>query len=340
MKCESCKIEPIELTIPVNAGLENGIWDDANNESEYKLCKSCSHRLENLALRPLEYFNLAAIHGSSFHLHDDFYDYENGEACQPNIEVTEVDKFKFPEFKEIKNNLNKLIDFAFVQFYTDEYVLDQLRLFDKKEMLEIIKNKVKYNRSINYKAYEIAGKVAKSESYQWIKEEWASRQKNELQIFAEAICNSFKSEEAYDLITRDLESKDDKYLRENISALIYLQSSQVLNWIEKVQDKIINVSSQWGQLAASSSFNWDRATSWLESGRPLSLIALDAISLCTTKGKRLNQSLWMRKLNPTLVDSPKPELIAAKLKEYESRDNVPRTRNAINRILINIDETK
>lgn len=340
MKCESCKIGSIEATIPVNEGLENGIWDEPNNETVYRLCKPCSNRLLNFALRPLEYFNLASIYGNSFHLHDDFYDYENGEASQPKIAVLNVNKFKFPRYDEIKNDLNQLLDFAIVQFYTDESVINQLKKFDKNELIQILKDKVEYNRGINYKAYEIAGKVTKSESYDWIKKEWKSRRNNELQIFAEPISNSFESREAIEVITKELESRDDKYLGDNISALLYLQSPMVLNWIEKVQNRINNVNSQWGQLAASSKFNWDRANSWLQSGRPLSLIALDALNFCTTKGKRLNQSLWMRKLNPTLLNSPKSDLIANKLKEYEIKDNVPRTRNTINRIIENIIENK
>ena len=339
MNCESCKIESVLETIPVNKGLENGIWDEPNNDTNYRLCKSCSHRLQNFDLRPLEYFNLTSIHGHRFHLHDDFYDYETGEAYQPQIQVKDIDKFKFPEFGEIKNDLDKLIGFSIVQYYTDENVINQLKKFDKKELINTLKHKVKYNRGINYKAYEIAGKVTKAESYDWIKEEWQTRRNNELQIFAEPISNSFETEEAFEVITQELESRDDKYLGENISALLYLQSPKVLKWIEKVQNRIGNVNSQWGQLAASSKFDWDTATSWLESKRPLSLIALDALNFCTTRGKRLNQSLWMRKLNPSLLNSPKTDLIATKLKEYESVDNVPRTRNTINKIIDNIFET-
>lgn len=339
MNCESCKIEPIEITFPSNKGLENGIWDDPNNKDVYKLCKSCSIRLQNFALRPLEYFNLASIHGNSFHLHDDFYDYETGEAFQPEIEVTEVDRLKFPQFNDVKNDLNRLVDFSIVQFYTDDYVLNQLKQFDKKELIETLKTKVKYNRAINYKAYEIAGKVAKSEAKNWIGEEWKKRQNNELQMFAEPICNSFETEEAFEVIKQELESKDDIYLCENISALLYLQSPLVLNWIEKMQSRISNVNSQWGQLAASSKFDWNRASNWLTEGRPLSLIALDALKLCTTNGERLNQSLWMRKLNPKLLGNPVPEIISKRLKKYQEKDNVPRTRNSINRIIENIFET-
>jgi len=339
MKCESCKIETIEIAIPVNEGLENGIWDEFRNETEYRLCKTCSNRLQNFALRPLEYFNLASIHGNSYHLHDDFYDYETGEAHQPKIEVTEVELFKFPELKDIKEDVSKLVDFAIVQFYTEPNVIDELRRFDKKEVIDILRKKVKYNRGINYKAYELAGKVAKTESYYWIKEEWEQRQNNELQIFAEPICNSFESKEAFELIKEELESKDDKYLSENISAFLYLQSPLVLNWIENVQNRISNVNSHWGQLAASSKFDWNRASKWLTKGRPLSLIALDALIFCTTNGERLNQSLWMRKLNPKLSGNPGAEIVAKRLKQYQDKDNVPRTRNSINRIIQNMFET-
>ena len=69
--------------------------------------------------------------------------------------------------------------------------------------------------------------------------------------------------------------------------------------------------------------------------RPLSLIALDALNYCTTKGDRLNQSLWMRALNPKLLGSPNRELVIKTLNEYLEIDNVPRTRNIINRIIKN-----
>lgn len=234
MNFESCEIKPVDVKIPVNKGLENGIWDEPNYDAEYRFCKSCYSRLLNFALRPLEYFNLALIHGHTFYLHDEFYDYRTGEASQPKIEVKEIDRYRFPGFTELKNDLSKLINYSIVQLYTDKEVITQLKKFHIKELIKILKNKVDYNRSINYKAYEIAGKVAKSHSYDWIREEWRSRRNNELEIFAEPIANSFKPDEAIKVITQELESKDDNYLAEKVSVLIYLQSPKVLNWIESV----------------------------------------------------------------------------------------------------------
>ena len=325
MKCESCNINNFEVEELADEG-----------QGPYRLCSSCLDRLLNKALRPLEFFNLTAIHGHSSYLHDDFYDYETGEAIQPDIEVLETDRFPFPDFEQIKNNLDKLIDFAFVQYFTEEYVIEELKQFDKAETLNTIDKKVKYNRAINYKAYEIVGKVIGKPAKDWLKNEWANRQENELQIFAEPIAKCLEFDEGFEILTKEIESRDDKFLSENISALLYFQSDTILDWIEKISGRINNVSSNWGQLAASSQFSWDRASTWLTIGRPLSLVALDALSLCTTPGERLNQSLWLRQLNPKLIDNPRPQVIANRLREYLLLDNVPRTKNAIESIIDNI----
>ena len=325
MKCESCNINDIEVEQLADEG-----------QKPFRLCKPCLDRLVNKALRPLEFFNLTAIHGHSFFLHDDFYDYVTGEATQPNIEVLQPDKFPFPDFEQIKNNLDRLINFAFVQYLTDDYVNNQLKQFDKNETLKAIDKKVKYNRAINYKAYEVVGKVIGKEGKDWLKNEWENRQKDELLIFAEAISKCFDFNEAFETLTNEIESKEDKYLPENISALLYFQSDKTLDWIEKVIHRTNNISTNWGTLAATSQFSWVRAVKWLNVGRPLSLVAIDALLFCTTTGERQNQAFWLQQNPPKLTDNPRPEIIANKLKDYLSKDNVPRTKNAITKIIDNI----
>lgn len=326
MKCESCNIREVEERA-----------DEGQNP--FRLCKPCHERLLNLALRPLEFFNLTAIHGHCYFLNDDFYDYDTGEAMQSDIEVIDAENFPFPDFQQIKNDLNRLIDFSFVQYFTDNFVIDELQKFDKLEVLKRLKEKVSYNRAINYKAYEIAGKVVGKPAEEWIKNEWANRQENELQIFAEAIAKCLDREEAFEILTKELESKDDKFLAENVSALLYFQNDKTLDWIEKICERIINISSNWGQLAASSKFTWERADKWLTIGRPLSLVALDSLIYCTTIGERLNQSIWLRQLNPRLINNPRPETIANRLRDYLTVDNVPRTKNAVETIIDNVFET-
>ena len=325
MKCESCNISEIEIQEPAGEG-----------QNPFRLCLASHNKLLNNALRPLEFFNLTAIHGHTYLLHDDFYDYDTGEATQPLIEIVDAEKYPFPNFEQIKNDLNRLIDFSFVQYFTTDFVINQLRQFNSLEVLKILKEKTQYNRAINYKAYEIVGKVVGGAAAEWIREEWANRNEHELLIFAEAITKCLPFNEAFKLITKDLENGDEKFLSENISALLYFQSSNTLDWMEQVSDRIKNISSNWGRLAASSQFSWDRANKWLSTGRPLSLIALDSLIYCTTTGKRLNQSPWLRQLNPTLIDQPRPETVANRLHEYLLIDNVPRTKSAVETIIKNL----
>ena len=96
-------------------------------------------------------------------------------------------------------------------------------------------------------------------------------------------------------------------------------------------------------MAASSNFTWERATYWLSLGRPLSLIALDGLMFCTSVGPRLNQSLWMRELNPRLPDQPSVKILREVLMTYREKDNVHRTRKIIDKIIQNailLDEGK
>lgn len=328
MKCESCNIGEIQVEEFSDEGL-----------NPFRLCFQCHTRLVSKSLRPLEFFNLTAIHGHSYYLQDDFYDEETGEATQSTIEVIDVEKFQFPDFEEIKHDLNKLIDFSFVQYFTKDFVIDELQKFDKIEVLRRLIEKVEYNRAINYKAYEIAGKVVGKYAEEWIKKEWTNRRENELQIFAEPIVKCLNFDEAFIILTRELEKGDDKFLSENVSALLYFQNGKILDWIEKVSERIKNVSLSWGQLAASSQFTWDRADQWLTIGRPLSLVALDSLIYCTSKGERLNQSLWIRQLNPRIIENPRPEIIADRIRDYLIFDSVPRTKSAVKTIIDNLFET-
>jgi len=69
------------------------------------------------------------------------------------------------------------------------------------------------------------------------------------------------------------------------------------------------------------------------------LIALDALIYCTTTGERLNRALWLREHPPTLMNAPKPEIIANTLTAYLEKDCVPRTKNAVKQIMNNLFAT-
>ncbi len=114
--CESCKTRPVEKLEHPDKGLQ-----------PYHLCKQCQYRLFNYALRPLEFFNLVAIYGHGYYLHDDFYDYKNGEATQPKTDLEEPGKFPFPDLHSINTDLEKAVNFACVQNFTSSEVIELLK---------------------------------------------------------------------------------------------------------------------------------------------------------------------------------------------------------------------
>jgi hypothetical protein len=153
---------------------------------------------------------------------------------------------------------------------------------------------------------------------------------------SEEVIKSKDKEEAVSIILSEIDKCEDIYLFEFIIVLNELRSPSVLNWIENNAHRIQNVNVNWGHLAASSFFNWETAKRWLSNRRPLSLIALDALVFCTSFGERLDQSPWMRKIQPKLDDYPGPNIIAERLQEYLKIDSVPRSKRVIQKIMDNI----
>jgi len=65
LTCESCQSAPAVLEVA----------DISDPGRPFRVCSECERRLQALALRPLEWFRLAALHGwGSYLLCDDFYD--------------------------------------------------------------------------------------------------------------------------------------------------------------------------------------------------------------------------------------------------------------------------
>ncbi|MDE5944080.1 MAG: hypothetical protein K2G93_00625 [Rikenella sp.] len=133
---------------------------------------------------------------------------------------------------------------------------------------------------------------------------------------------------------RELESYDERQFLESLPSLCYLRNEKTLDWMEHyAADKIQTVSPSYGHLAALSHFDWARCLRWLRTGRPLSLIALDALYSCTLRDYA-GQSPLLSELQPRMVDLPTdPTEIEAVLRAYQEQDNVTRVRHTVDRIL-------
>ncbi|MFN4008177.1 MAG: hypothetical protein ACK4HE_11765 [Chitinophagaceae bacterium] len=157
---------------------------------------------------------------------------------------------------------------------------------------------------------------------------------------SEKLAKSADKDEAFIIISKEISNCEDKYLNDYLTALNFIRNAKVLDWIENNIHRTTNIGLNWGHLAASSYLSLDRASKWLTSGRPLSLVALDAIMFCTTVDERLNQSIWMRKIQPKLIDNPKPEIVAVRLQEYLQTDNTHRIKTTINKIIENLFDAR
>lgn len=323
--CESCK--------------ENAVIEirDIDLSDTYRLCDECRQRLNNRTLRPLEFFNLVAIHGETKELHDDLYDYESGEALQPDCDVQAPENYPFPVLEDLHDDLEKLIDFACVEYFTSDEVIDLIADFDKQQILTYLVKKVNYNRNINYKCYEIAAKVLRWYAGDWVREQWSKHKQGELLIFSEVLATCLPSEEAFAIITKELASLQGNDFSQQSLSLCELKTNSTLAWIEENQRKIVNVSDSWGTIAAISQFDWTTAKDWLEKGRPLSLIALDALYYCTGAPQD-NWPIMLRKEPPTLIDSPAPTIVLTTLANYSEIDNVPRVKSLYSNIVANLSK--
>lgn len=329
-------MEEVEVLVTKNEGIENSIWDSQVLGSPYQVCEACSHRLRSLALRPREFFNLTAIHGPYFYLHDDFYDFETGEATQPDIPIEDTALYPFPTLHDAQQNLNTLLDYAFVQYFTSTEVLDLLRTFKKEGILHRIQEKVNYNQAITDKAYTLVAQLVGRVAENWAKEEWKNRNTSyPIGYYAELLSACLDPNEAFKIITQELSNLEGNSFNENSLALIHLKSTLVLDWIEQEKHKMVHFTTQFGMLAASSNFSWERAKKWLEQGRPLNLIALDALNFCTLNSYR-GQSLWMKTLQPKLTDSFDTSEMISTLKNHVEKDSVPRVKNTVRNILQNL----
>ena len=95
--------------------------------------------------------------------------------------------------------------------------------------------------------------------------------------WAEGIMESYLPDDAYEMIVAEIKTRSNRRLPAVIGPLNHFRREQTLDLMEVLAPRIENVSENWGHLAAASRFTWARAAAWLRRGRPLSLIALDAL---------------------------------------------------------------
>lgn len=317
--CEACQNNPWTLT-------EETDWsDDKGLYPPYHLCAKCHQHLIMRSLRPREWYNLAVLYGPyRYLLSSDFYD-DDGTATQPEEPFSISQEDYAPQLQDIANDLPRLIEYCTLKWYLDGSLNKVLLQYSKKELLTACQQKYDSSKiwDIRVTLIEIAGSVLGKTAAPWIRELW-SKDENLGSTLSQASIKSLPLQEAFDLITTYLKTVPSKVLPRTAFACLNLcQSPIVLTWMEQ---NVCEYSDGWARLAASSNPTWEHMHQWISKGRPLSLIALEAMANCAPPYDNVP---YLSRLEPKIQEAPSYRIIEKVLLDYEKLDNVPRVNNAV-----------
>jgi len=313
--CQACRNAAVEHKLAIT---------DEEPAQPYLLCGECKRRLEHLALRPLEWFNLAALHSPwKYHLHDDFYD-EQGAAYQPRIAIDEPERFPAPTLSQTANDPERLIDYTMSRWFLTGDIGSALAKHSPQRLLSVLNERVSSspNVHIEARAYEVCAEALKGEAADWIRSRLPMHNRCTLFHLSQACAECLPFEEGFSFVTEQLKSGDPKRRRERALALAWFRSAKVLDWIEAFVHEPF--TEDWGRLAVLSNLDWSRVKSWLAKGRPLSLVALDALNACWHY-----DTVLLERFQPKLAGAWTEIEVRRRIEEYARQDPVPRVQRAV-----------
>lgn len=316
--CEACE------------SVQASIVDTEDDEtSPYILCHECHQRLEKRALRPMEWYRLALLHSPhQFRLHDDFYD-DSGHASQPKIDVVDASLFPAPLLEEKAQNIEDLWEFSLTRYVLGAPIYNAWMKLSPTDVREFICRTYDNPKEWRMKrlALEIAENCLGNTAADLVRRAWCDYPKEIwFGAIAEASMACLPPDEAFH---RSFEAFRRLPLKEKRQKMMYMRGfrrPEMLDWIEtNIEGPITN---DWGYLAASSGFTWKRATKWLAAGRPLSIVALDALIgvAATLEGNR-------PALHCPIIDLPDRDEVESTLKAHLASDTAARAEGSVNYIL-------
>jgi hypothetical protein len=325
--CQACRRQP---------AVDN-VYDEDPSEP-YLVCRECAHRLRHRALRPNEWFNLAALHGwSKPPLHDDFYD-EDGTASQPELENYATDGMAAPTLAACTGSLQRLTDYCITRWHLGRREFEAFGSFASSAVLaEFASRAHTGNRQIRQTMLELCANVVGSSAAPWVRSQFESARRDDaLFAWAEAAAKCLPVPEGLHMTIGALRDFHGRALADRMGALCWFGAPEVLYWIEsRVPSQ--NVTASWGWLASRSNLSWSRIQDWLGSGRPLSLVALDALASYIPRPGRASISAMP---DPKLKGCLDISLVKQTLDVYATKDDVPRVTSVCNFIVQHLDQLR
>ncbi|MED4285137.1 hypothetical protein P4679_24765 [Priestia megaterium] len=308
--CEACKLSAVNVVETVD-----------DNKQPYKVCRDCHQRLVTYSLRPIEWYNLAVIHShNKYLLSDDFYD-DNGVSYELEEDTTSFSGYESPTLKNVEGNLAALIDFSITKWSLEDEVIVSLNAHSPLDVLNYVKIKFYSTNNLEVKSrmLEMAAEVLGPVAANWVRELWNSYSEELLYPLSLATATSLPVKEGLHNVLGRLNTINKKELPITAFSCLYrFHSSEVLDWIE---DSCNEFNDNWGRLAAVSRPTWERMKTWLNKGRPLSLVALDAMENCI---KDFSDPI-IEKISPKVTGLGTDDLEQV-LTTYYQNDAVPRVK--------------
>jgi len=312
--CQSCRRETAEVSEPCD-----------NKDAPYLVCRGCHARLLSRSLRPGEWFNLAATYGWwQYLLHDDFYD-DDGTASQPEDVVEAAELLPCPTLSQVSNDCERLLDYTTTRWRIEDELAAAWCQLPPADVQRVVVQRFvgAPNSGVRSACLDVLAIALKSSAGDFVAEVW-QRHKDLVDISSlfRATAACMPVDQGFPLATTMVESLDGRERRNAMVALSYFQSPRALQWIE--QHAAEPTTEDWGNLAAASCLSWSEVRSWLAHGRPLSLIAIDALRAIADPRTPL-----LRATSPALLTPPPQDDFLRALAAYEEQDPVPRVRQRI-----------
>jgi len=320
MQCEACRTAEAAVTNT-----------DDDPSQPYQLCTECNTRLVGLALRPVEWFNLASTHGPSKHLlHDDFYD-DDGTAQQPEIHVADPDLFPAPQLSAIAGDLPRLVDMAITQWFLADDVVNAINGHDPYAVLNDLVSRTdkSQNAWVESTCLQICARSLGSTAADWVRSRYG-KSPVLLYWWVSAAAACMPIDDAWDAATAAIAKSEN--VRDDAQSLGWFRADRTLDWIEQQFPTLeLPVTQDWGRLAAISRITWPRIESWLSHGRPLSLVALDAMVSCYRY-----DTMILKRIQPKLATEVTESRMIEELDRYQDSDDAPRVSRTISSIKTNM----
>jgi hypothetical protein len=279
----------------------------------------------------MEWYRLALRHcPHNFSLHDDFYR-DDGTTSQPKEEVVDADLFPAPSLKDKSAKLNDLWEFTQTRYTLNESLFEAWRQYTQPAVLELLTKAYESRQDSHCRStvLELGEKCLGTVAADLVRRAWLDYpERMYFGALATASVACLPPEEGFE---RCLVVFNALPLKEQRPRMMYMgkfKNSKMLDWIEvNIQPPI---TDHWGNLASRSGIAWERVKKWIQSGRPMSLVALDSLIgvAGTAEGGRL-------KLHVPVEGLPSKDEVEQCLRAYEATDPAPRVQNSIDYILEN-----